>query len=151
MQLNNRKYFKTKRDVIKCCVACKTNYDNTIYLIMNMVQTLNSPLYFHYLLASYKEMTHTQSKSKGSDTHTHSECKPKASNQNVTHVICYTDIIPIGLYKWHTISPQPVPVYPVLLQYTPVMLRWLEAWHLPARRQMERWTHMRGTPNIRFR
>ena len=34
---------------------------------MNMVQTLNSPLYFHYLLASYKEMTHTCSKSKGSD------------------------------------------------------------------------------------
>ena len=70
MQLNNRKYFKTKRDVIWCCVAFRTKYDNRIYLIANTVQTLNSPLYFHYLLASYKEITHTHSKSKGSDVHT---------------------------------------------------------------------------------
>ena len=45
-------------------------YDNRIYLIMNSVQTLNSPLYFHYLLASYQEMACTHSKSKGSDVHT---------------------------------------------------------------------------------
>ena len=76
------------------------------------MQTLNSPFYFNYLLASYQEMTCT-----------HSECKPRASNQNVTHVICSTDITPISLYKWQAISPQPVPVYPVLLQYILVMLR----------------------------
>ena len=34
-----------------------------------MVQTLNSPLYFHYLLASYQEMTHTCAQSKGGDMH----------------------------------------------------------------------------------
>ena len=35
-----------------------------------MVQTLNSPLYFHFLLASYQEMTHICSECKGSDMHT---------------------------------------------------------------------------------
>ena len=125
----------------------RTKYDNRIYLIANTLRALNSPL---YLLASYKEMTHTQSKTKRKWC-PHSECKPIASNQNVTHVMCSTDITPISLYKWQAISPQPVPMYPVLLQYTVVMLWWLEAWHLSARRQMERWKCVRGTPNIRFR
>ena len=125
----------------------RTKYDNRIYLIANTLWALNSPLYFHYLLASYKEITCTQSKTKRKWC-PHSECKPRASNQNV---ISFTDMTPISLYKWQAISPQPVPMYPVLLQYTLVMLRWLEAWHLPARRQMERWKHVRGTPNVTFR
>ena len=51
-------------------VTFRTKCNNRIYLIANMVETLNSPLYFHYLLTSYQEMTHTCSKSKGSDMHT---------------------------------------------------------------------------------
>ena len=42
----------------------RTKYDNRIYLIANTLQALNSPLYFHYLLASYKEMTCIWSKTK---------------------------------------------------------------------------------------
>ena len=61
------------------------------------MQSLNSPLYFHYLLASYQEMTHT-----------HSECNLSVSNQSVTHVICSTDMTSVYLYKWEASSPQPV-------------------------------------------
>ena len=48
----------------------RTKYDNRIYLITNTLQTLNSPLYFHYLLVSYKEMTCHSQRAIGSDAHT---------------------------------------------------------------------------------
>ena len=64
------------------------------------MQSLISPLYFQYFLASYHRMTCSCSKYNLS-----------ASNQSVTHAICFTDIISVYLYKCGASSPQPVPVY----------------------------------------
>ena len=64
------------------------------------MQSLISPLYFHYFLASYHRMTHSCSK-----------CKPSTSNQSVTNVICSTDIISVYIYNSEASSHQPVPVY----------------------------------------
>ena len=64
------------------------------------MQSLISPLYFHYFLASYHRMTHSYSK-----------WKPSTSNQSVTNVICSIDIISVYLYKCGASSPQPVLVY----------------------------------------
>ena len=66
------------------------------------MQSLISPLYFDYFLASYHRMTHLCSK-----------CKPSTSNQSVTNVICSTNIISVYLYKCGASSPLPVPVYAV--------------------------------------
>ena len=89
-------------------------------------------------------------------THTHScsKWKPSISNQNVTHVICSTDIISVYLYKCGASGPQPVavypfPVYPVLV---PVYAEMAGSSTLETCTKAEIWQRpVRGTPNIRFR
>ena len=82
-------------------------------------------------------------------THTHScsKCKPSASNQNVTHVICSTDIISVYLYKWEASNTQSLPGYPV-----PVYAEIAGVSTLETYMKAEIWQRsVRGTPNIRLR
>ena len=82
-------------------------------------------------------------------THTHScsKCKPSASNQNVTCVMCSTDIISVCLYKWGASGTQAVPGYPV-----PVHAEMAGGSTLETCMKAEIWQRpVRGTPNIRLR
>ena len=102
-----------RESVVECHVTIKTKYNDTIQFIAIPMQSLISPLYFHYFLTSYHRMTHSCSK-----------CKLSTSNQNVTNVICSTDIISVYIYKWEASSHQPVPGSWILC-----MVRWLRAPH----------------------